>query len=91
MSLGARSEIVIRRNTGISYTRVNMRIYIALLLIFFNAMLALDIDSGQISPVVDLGYGVYEGYYNSSSNLNIFKGSSISRNLFLRIQAQDQC
>ncbi|RFU23797.1 Carboxylesterase, partial [Scytalidium lignicola] len=26
------------------------------------------------SPVVDLGYGIYRGYYNDTSNLNIFKG-----------------
>ena len=26
------------------------------------------------SPVVDLGYEVYEGYYNATSELNIFKG-----------------
>jgi hypothetical protein len=26
------------------------------------------------SPVVDLGYEVYEGYYNVTSELDIFKG-----------------
>lgn len=26
------------------------------------------------SLVVDLGYGVYEGYYNDTSKLNIYKG-----------------
>jgi hypothetical protein len=26
------------------------------------------------SPVVDLGYEVYEGYYNATSELDIFKG-----------------
>ncbi|KUJ13183.1 carboxylesterase family protein-like protein [Mollisia scopiformis] len=26
------------------------------------------------APVVDLGYGIYEGYYNATSQLNIFKG-----------------
>lgn len=30
--------------------------------------------SNATSPVVDLGYEVYEGYYNSTSQLNIFKG-----------------
>jgi hypothetical protein len=26
------------------------------------------------APIVDLGYAIYEGYYNSTSELNIFKG-----------------
>jgi len=26
------------------------------------------------SLIVDLGYGVYEGYYNDTSKLNIYKG-----------------
>jgi len=26
------------------------------------------------TPTVDLGYGIYEGYYNATSQLNIFKG-----------------
>jgi hypothetical protein len=26
------------------------------------------------APAVDLGYGIYEGYYNATSNLNIYKG-----------------
>lgn len=26
------------------------------------------------SPVVDLGYATYQGYYNNTYDLNIFKG-----------------
>lgn len=26
------------------------------------------------SPVVDLGYAKYEGYYNSTADLNVYKG-----------------
>jgi hypothetical protein len=26
------------------------------------------------APVVDLGYGIYQGYYNVTSKLNIYKG-----------------
>lgn len=29
------------------------------------------------APVVDLGYGIYEGYYNSTSQLNIYKGQAL--------------
>jgi hypothetical protein len=32
------------------------------------------INSTVLSPIVDLGYGVYQGYYNITSKLNIFKG-----------------
>ncbi|KAF7888949.1 hypothetical protein EAF00_009249 [Botryotinia globosa] len=31
-------------------------------------------SSNTSSPIVDLGYNVYQGYYNATSQLNIFKG-----------------
>ncbi|KAF7929047.1 hypothetical protein BELL_0312g00060 [Botrytis elliptica] len=31
-------------------------------------------SSDTSSPIVDLGYDVYQGYYNATSQLNIFKG-----------------
>lgn len=31
-------------------------------------------SSGDAGPIVDLGYGRYQGYYNSESGLNVFKG-----------------
>lgn len=51
-----------------------MRISASLLPLFFDATLGLATVSYRSNPVVDLGYGIYKGYYNSSSDLNIFKG-----------------
>ncbi|KAB8291588.1 hypothetical protein EYC80_006388 [Monilinia laxa] len=31
-------------------------------------------SSNASSPIVDLGYSIYQGYYNATSKLNIFKG-----------------
>ncbi|KAF4630341.1 hypothetical protein G7Y89_g7806 [Cudoniella acicularis] len=31
-------------------------------------------NTSVTSPVVDLGYGIFKGYYNATSGLNIFKG-----------------
>jgi hypothetical protein len=31
-------------------------------------------DASQADPVVDLGYAVYEGYYDETTQLNVFKG-----------------
>jgi hypothetical protein len=31
-------------------------------------------STSSTSLIVDLGYGVYEGYYNDTSKLNIYKG-----------------
>lgn len=36
--------------------------------------------------LVDLGYGVYKGVYNSTSDLNIWKGYVISSSLFIHGQ-----
>jgi hypothetical protein len=35
---------------------------------------AADADASQADPVVDLGYAVYEGYYDETTQLNVFKG-----------------
>ena len=34
-------------------------------------------NTSASAPVVDLGYSTYEGYYNSTSQLNIFKGYAL--------------
>jgi hypothetical protein len=33
-----------------------------------------DKGPATLYPVVDLGYSVYEGYYDETSQLNVFKG-----------------
>jgi hypothetical protein len=43
---------------------------------FKHALLARQ-DSGNNSLTVDLGYGVYQGYANSSTNINTWKGCAI--------------
>ena len=35
---------------------------------------SLSAPSTSNNSFVDLGYGVYEGYYNDTSKLNIYKG-----------------
>lgn len=37
-------------------------------------VLAVALPLAKAQPMVDLGYGVYAGYYNSTSKLNIYKG-----------------
>ncbi|CZR52852.1 related to esterase [Phialocephala subalpina] len=54
--------------------------YMSLLGLVANALANPRVHSRQSSSntssalVVDLGYGIYEGYYNATSQLNIFKG-----------------
>jgi hypothetical protein len=44
---------------------------------FKHALLARQ-DSGNNSLTVDLGYGVYQGYANSSTNINTWRGYATS-------------
>lgn len=53
---------------------VDMRIYWPFLFLSLAAHAAWAGTSNVINPIVDLGYEVYGGYYNSTSQLNIFKG-----------------
>lgn len=46
----------------------------AFLLVYFAAVVWCAKLFNSSGPIVDLGYEVYQGYYNSSSQLNIFKG-----------------
>lgn len=32
-------------------------------------------STSVLAPPIDLGYGIYQGYYNATSQLNIYKGS----------------
>lgn len=63
---------------------INMRISTPLLPFFCSYTVLLATASSATSPIVDLGYGVYEGYYNSTSDLNIFKGCVRFAALFLQ-------
>ncbi|KAJ4387971.1 hypothetical protein N0V93_008574 [Gnomoniopsis smithogilvyi] len=51
-----------------------MRIHTTSLNLVLGAVVGLATPSSETMPIVDLGYGVYQGYYNSTSSLNIFKG-----------------
>lgn len=42
--------------------------------LFISAIISVAFTYSKSSPVVDLDYGVYKGYFNSTSGLNIFKG-----------------
>lgn len=44
------------------------------LLAFTAASVSLATPAQTSSPVVDLGYATYEGYYNDTYDLNVFKG-----------------
>jgi hypothetical protein len=43
---------------------------------FKNALLARQ-DSGTDCLTVDVGYGVYQGYSNTSTNINTWKGCAM--------------
>lgn len=36
-------------------------------------------QSTGTAPPVDIGYGIYQGYYNDTSQLNIYKGYVVQR------------
>ena len=46
-------------------------------------------NTSTSAPVVDLGYGIYQGYYNATSELNIYKGFAFPPNN-LQIIAEHQ-
>ena len=52
---------------------------IALLLLFLNGMTIVVAEpipspSAAASPIVDLRYATYQGYYDTNYSLNVFKG-----------------
>ena len=36
--------------------------------------------SRSAAPIVDLGYALYQGYYDSEFHLNVFKGCAVTAN-----------
>lgn len=50
-----------------------MEIILFLILCYIAPSLCVAI-SNATAPTVDLGYETYSGYYNSTADLNIFKG-----------------
>jgi hypothetical protein len=45
----------------------------------FKHALSARQDSGQDPLTVDLGYGVYQGYANASTNINTWKGCVMTK------------
>ncbi|KAJ5642849.1 CAZyme family CE10 [Penicillium lividum] len=54
---------------------VSLRSTLFTILIYTTACLKAYLQSDN--PVVDLGYAQYQGYYNSTSSLNIFLGTNM--------------
>lgn len=62
-----------------------LKMFLTTLLVFVGLLWQLTLSQSTPEPVVDLGYARYQGRYNETYGVNVFKGYGSENSLQVRL------